>query len=253
MKRVTYFRTILFVFLCFALTSCSSALNPTNILPTAALLPTSTLSPNATSEPVTIKGVSNKPFSEMLRPIPPHDILFSQNFEDGSIGDWENRSSTPLTILSEDGNHYLHFVASGDISWPGIWKTEVDHSLWHDYAFESKVRFYDSGLVFAFYENNWSFYQGGLAFPDAIYFSDYVADRSESYQQFKVGGYSFVPGQWYTVRIEVQGDQLSMYIDDQLWLQAERDTISSGGIGFVSGSEHSGTFDIDDIRVRQLD
>jgi len=183
--------------------------------------------------------------------IPPTNFLFIQDFEDGRIGNWDNRSSTPLEIRTEGENNYLHFLASGDVDYPGIWIIP-NNSNWKDYAFESRIRFINQGIAVCFYTYNYDFYQGGLIFPNGVYFSDYVTDRSVQYQNIADGIAAFETNRWYLVRIEVKGDKLSMYIDNQLVLTAQRDTISYGGIGYISNTANKGQFDVDDIRVWKL-
>jgi hypothetical protein len=184
--------------------------------------------------------------TKIVKPRPVLDLLYMQDFENGEIGDWNNTSATPLEIRTENNNHYLHFTASGSAGWPGFWKNNTNIAEWKDYSFESKIRFYDKGVVLVFYSNNDDSYQGGLSFPDAVYFSDYV---NGNYQHIESAAFSFLRNTWYTVRIEVKGDQLSMYVDDTLYLTVQRDTIPSGGIGFMTGDQYTGQFDVDDIKV----
>ena len=194
----------------------------------------------------------NKPeISGTTPPFQPQ-TLFDLDYEDGYVGDWDNWSSTPLSIKREGNNLYLHFVSSGDVMYPGMWLTNVDLENWKNYAFESRVRLYDNGLALAFYGNNGDFYQAGLAYPDALFFSDFIQTRAESYQQFQSIPFVLKSNQWYLVRIEVYGDQLSLYVDDQLYLSAQRDTISSGGIGFIGDTSKKTEFDVDDVRVWKL-
>ena len=174
-------------------------------------------------------------------------LLFSQDFENGKIENWENRSETPLSILEEDGNAYAHFSGSGSTGYPGIWMTGMP-STWKDYAFESRVRGYKDNVILCFYENDGKFYQAGLDLPGkSIYFADYIYSRSESFQTVASEEYPSEAQKWYTVRVEMVAGKFKLFIDDELVLSADRDTIPYGGIGFITKA--NGEFDIDDVKV----
>ncbi len=184
-------------------------------------------------------------------PIPPENFLLIKDFEDGYIGDWDNRSSTPLEVLTENGNHFVHFTATGDLGYPGMWYIGVGED-WKDYAFESRIRFYGQGVAYCFYENNGSFYQGGLNYPSGTWLSDFIPNLTVPYQTFATGDSTIESNRWYLVRIEVLGDQIAMYIDNRQVLTAQRSSIPYGGIGFITNTENKGQFDVDDIRVWKL-
>jgi hypothetical protein len=52
------------------------------------------------------------------------------------------------------------------------------------------------------------------------------------------------------VRVEVQGNDIRLYIDEKLITSGSRDSWPRGGIGYYLGGEE--TIDFDDIRVWSL-
>jgi len=190
---------------------------------------------------VTMEGVANGTATTF----PKSALLFSQDFEQG-VGTWDNRSSTPLKLMEENGNKFGHFKATG-IAYPGIWQEGT--SSWKNYAFESRVRFVKGNIIPCFYAKNRDFYQGGVdATSSSMYFAEYV---SGNFTNITSTNYPFINRQWYKVRLEMVDGLYRMYIDDKLALSSKSDSIPYGGIGFITGEGNE--FDVDDIKVWKIE
>jgi hypothetical protein len=208
--------------------------------------PTSTITKTVTKKPSRTPTITPSP-------IPEDNILYENHFEDNSLSGWENRSNTPLEIINENGNNYLHFMATG-FAYPGFWMID-DTSTWDNYVFESQIRLHENGVQICFraYGKASSFYNVYLdPHNDWVVFADYDYSRGDddNYQTFNGVAYPIPLNQWIPVRIEVKGENLSVYIDNKLVTSAKRSSLDFGGIGYYTGENTQ--FDVDDIRVWKL-
>ena len=223
-------------------TQATFTLTPSNTL-------TSTPSRTATHTRTTIPTKTSTP---TITPVPQAAILYEEDFEDSQVAQWDNRSSTAMQLLEENGNHFWHFTASGPVSYPGIWKTDGTGE-WTDYAFENRVRMINGGVFISFraYGKSASFYNVFLDVSnDWVVFADYDNEREESYVTFGGKNFKFDENKWYKVRIEAVGDFMKCFIDDKLVTSDSRSSVYYGGIGYYTGQE--GEIDIDDIRVWEI-
>lgn len=218
------------------------------ITPTITLTntPAPTKTHRPTSTPLPTRTKTPEP-----SPIPQGKILYEENFEKGTIIGWDNRSSTPIKFLEENGNHYIRYVATG-FAYPGMWKSDNVRN-WKNYAFESRVRLRKDAVLICFrvYGKTGAFYNVMLG-GNSVVFADYDPNRkdAEAYQTF--GETTFYHNaEWRLVRIEARGEDLSVYIDNRLVTSAKRSSLDYGGIAYYTGE--NGEFDVDDIRVWSLD
>ena len=178
--------------------------------------------------------------------ISPAAILYAEDFEGDKVENWD--AYVGEWSIKEDGsNHFWN--GTGPDNYPQAW-IRVDTSTWTDYAFESRIRF-NSGTVFICFrsdEQGDSFYNAALSSEDWVAFADY---DGKEYKSFGEKDISISLNQWYTVRLEVQGNQLRFYLDGKLITSATRNTHSQGGIGYYMGGGDE--IQIDDIKVWMLE
>jgi hypothetical protein len=225
---------------------------PNELTPTSTIVKTITNTPSALpsrTPSYTPTIIPTKTITPIPTAIPDGMILYSNNFADSSTSGWDNRSSTSNKILSDDGNRYLHFKATG-FAYPGMYLVEKQKS-WKNYAFESRVRLKNGGIFICFraYGKGASFYNVFLDTDGKwVVFADYDSTRGDnSYKTFGGKNYDLPQNQWIKVRVEVIDNRMSLFIDNKLITSAQNSSILSGGIGYYAGE--NGEFDIDDIKV----
>ena len=200
------------------------------------------------SSPTTVPPtVQQKIMSPTITPIPQSDILYVQDFEQNDLKEWYT-SNGKFTVKDEDGNHF--WEGTGEKDFPQAWLFSPQTEKWTDYAFESRIRIV-KGAVFICLrsvEDGSSFYNAYINPNDSWFsFADY---GNAKYLSFGERSLSTNLNQWYTMRFEVQGEQLRFYIDDKLVASATRTSHTNGDIGYYMGGGN--IIDIDDIRVWKL-
>lgn len=209
---------------------------PQSVTPTALTQPT----PAATSAAVQTPAGSNSQAEARY-------MLYRQDFESGTAGGWYVPAVGEWNILEEDGNHFLQ--GSGPDPYPQLW---FEHGKqWTDYAFESRVRLIKGALFICLRTDH-----GGDTFYNAVLngengwvaFSDF---SNNDYKTFKETTVSLEKNKWYTVRFEVEGEDLRLFLDDRLVISSTRSGRSSGSIGYYIGGGEE--VNIDDIRVWSLE
>ena len=224
-------------------TSTSTPIPPPTSTP--ILPPTSTRRPTSTIKPT-------KTPTQTKTHVIASSMLYQEDFEDGKADYWVSMVGT-WKIIEEKGNHYWH--ATGPRNYPQSWLEFDDEKNWTDYAFESRIRLIN-GPVFVCVrseDGGNSFYNAAFSTNNWVSLADWdgtVPDNGNNYQTFGKTTYNIQPNKWYVVRVEVQGNDIRLYIDDKLITSGSRDSWSWGGIGYyIEGGE---TIHIDDIRVWSL-
>lgn len=221
-------------------------------LPSAAALqptPSRTPRPTSTPRPVltnTNTAVPTRTATPGPTVVPAASILYQEDFEDGQAQNWVTYFSS-WTIVEQGDNHY--WAGTGPQDYPQAW---INSSyIWDDYAFEAHIRVRSGGVFVCVRAANGgsSFYNVFLNSNDSnLQFAEY---RNGNYQLFGSGNFNMNRNRWYTVRFEVQGNDLRFYIDNRLVLSAQRNGIARGGVGFYMGGGDE--VHIDDMRVWRLD
>lgn len=179
-------------------------------------------------------------------PTAEHDTLYSEDFEDGEAPGWSFDGSTWTIEQEKDGNHY--WQGTGTVDYPSA---GYDPSkTWTDFAFEARFRLTARG--------DKTFNMTFRSSPEGAYivamsgegYMHIAVDNGSNYKVIKERSYPIKPGQWYLARVEAQGNQIRLYIDDALVLSAEDNTTQSGSIGiFIYGGD---PVHVDQIQVRPL-
>jgi hypothetical protein len=155
-------------------------------------------------------------------------VLFQDDFNDGDANGW--------TVLS--GNWFVdnyEYVEDWTEQW-GAHVTTAGDPTWQDYVYEARVMVQQPK-------------EGGLAFrvsPDDL--SGYATViRPEAGDALLMKYWNFLTGShiwlmstpfssslntWYSVRVVVEGDAISVYVDDALILWATDSEFPTGKVGF---------------------
>jgi hypothetical protein len=206
----------------------SPATNPsltiTPIPPTKTFTPTPTKTYLVTSPPTVILTPTS---------ITPIRVFFHRDFEDGAIGEWSSKDGVWVIEKEPDGNRCLSGSGpAGDR--PQIWyKNEQTH--WTDYALETRVKFIEGYTSYIFIRSDIGsdeHYGAGLN-ENGFYLMKSWSTIGDMIPILPV------PNRWYTIKLEINGDSLSAYIDDVLVqeLKLQPPVINEGGIGFVIDGE----------------
>jgi hypothetical protein len=191
--------------------------------------------------------------------IPASAILLQENFEDKGADGWfswqpgmmEKKAPHWSIMQGPDGNDYAS--AYGIKEPPDIWYVNDKTLNWVDYAVETRVRFVSATKLKILTHANAgnANYVTGLFDLGDIYVAQW--NSAVGYTDFGMTtAEPFVPNQWYTVRVEILGDTVRLYIDDSFVREQKLPVPlinKQGGIGYeVTGDE----IDLDDIRVWSL-
>jgi hypothetical protein len=188
-------------------------------------------------------------------PIPQSAILLQEDFEDGKADGWGNSIVGDWVVEGKPNeNHYLSGTGSGIRPYPQNWYGDASTG-WTDYAFESRVMFVTGGTLFICIR----------AATGSAFYTAYINDTSINYAQYNPSKdvqfvsldistlRTFSHARWYKVRVEIKGNLLTTYVDDELARARLLPTPlinTQGGIGYyMDGGEK---FYIDDIKVWSL-
>ncbi len=158
--------------------------------------------------------------------------LFSDNFDDGAADGWTATSGTWSVV--QDGGSYVYYQSSTDEG-----RTSAGSQSWTDYSVEAKVKvdnFNGSNRTYVCgrYKDGNNFYAASL----------YNSSGGTLEIRKKVGGstttlaskssYGLAAGTWYTVKLEMQGSSIKMYVNGTLELSATDSSLTSGAAGLIA-------------------
>ncbi len=157
--------------------------------------------------------------------------LFSDNFNDGQADGWSTQNGS-WSVVTDSGSpvYYQSSTSEG--------RASTGSSSWTNYSVEARVKvdnWNGSNRVYVAgrYQDGNNFYAASL----------YNSTGGKLEIRKKVGGssttlatkdYTLSTGTWYTVKLELNGSTLNMYVNGQLQLTASDSSLSSGGIGLVA-------------------
>jgi hypothetical protein len=219
------------------LTSCGQAAPPaaTSTSPVAA-------SPALVDTPTTLP-TSTPDFNHL----DPSAILFEQDFEAGTTDGLSTMHEYWTMVIDDSGNHsYCNNSVDSYLVVP------FGNNRWTDYAVELRVKELEHNkdpyvAIYARYapDVNKGYY-------GALNFQTYMADLAlnEPYQNLGNQYFPTTVDTWYTLRLEVAGEQIKYFINDQLVGDGTDAHRSQGKAGF-SVSPHLKVC-VDDIRAWAL-
>src|SRR5690606_5982938 len=152
-------------------------------------------------------------------------VLFSDNFNDGNANGWTPQSSyNDWSVVSDNGN-YVYYSSSTSEG-----RTSAGSQSWTDYTVEARVK------VESFNGSNRAYVAGRYQDGNNYYAASLTGGNKLELRK-KVGGsttnlasksYALQTGVWYTVKLEMQGSSIKMYVNGNLELQATDSSLSSG-------------------------
>lgn len=158
----------------------------------------------------------------------PMGTLFMEDFESG-VGNWDVTQGT-CSVQGEDSNVFTCVNGGNEAR-------AVAGDIWGEYSVQARVRLNamdDSRRVYLagrFTDsNNWygaAFYNSS---PPRIQLRKKVDGSSADIAD---GTYPVELGVWYTVKLELKGSTLRMYVDDVLQIEATDTSFSSGRIALL--------------------
>lgn len=158
-------------------------------------------------------------------------VLFQDDFNDGNANGWTPQSGyDDWSVVSEGGN-YVYYSSSTNEA-----RTSAGSQSWTDYSVEARVK------VENFNGSNRAYVAGRYKDGNNYYAASLTGGNKLELRK-KVGGstsnlasksYTVTPGVWYTVKLEMSGSTIRMYVNGNLELSATDSSLASGGIGLVA-------------------
>jgi len=178
-------------------------------------------------------------------------ILFEEDFQDNKVqGIGFSADPQWKFAVDETGNKVYEIDNSNGSDYKGF---SLGADEWKDYSVEYRARILDG--------NNQS--EIGLQVRSSGYkYYVLILGKNDMYLAYDLGDgkgwvrlitqpYQIEPNVWYKIRVDVQGEQLKVYINDSLRINAKGSEIKSGWVMIIDGAvTHA---QVDDIRVTALD
>ncbi len=158
--------------------------------------------------------------------------LFNDNFDDGNADGWTTQNGTWSVV--QDGGSYVYYQSSTDEG-----RASAGSQTWTDYSVTANVKVdnwngSNRTYVAGRYKDGNNFYAASL----------YNSSGGTLEIRKKVSGstttlatktnFGLASGTWYTVKLEIIGTSIKMYINGTLQLSATDSSLTSGGIGLVA-------------------
>jgi hypothetical protein len=181
--------------------------------------------------------------------IAPGTLLFEEDFEDGKVQGIGFSAESGWNFITDETGNKVYEIDNRNGSGAKEFSFGIDE--WEDYSVEYRARFLDStgrqselGLQVRSDGNTY-----------------YVLDIGEElYLAYSIRGSEWTRlitqfphierGIWHKVRVDVQGEQLSVYLNDTLLINARSSEIRRGWVMIFVGPRTDAQ--VDDIRVTAL-
>jgi pectate lyase len=157
--------------------------------------------------------------------------LFSDNFDDGNANGWTVAAGT-WSVVQDSGSFVYTMAATGTEG-----RTMTGSQSWTDYAVEARVK------VTNFGGSTRVLVAGRLLDFNNYYAASLLNSGGGTLElRRKVNGssttlvskaFALTTGTWYTVRLEMAGSTLRMFVNGTLQLTASDSSRSSGAIGLI--------------------
>ncbi|WP_028611689.1 family 16 glycoside hydrolase [Paenibacillus harenae] len=158
--------------------------------------------------------------------------LMSSNFNNGQFTGWTPTSGN-WSVVQDNGNYVYYQSGTSE------GRTSAGNQSWTDYSVEADVKvenFNGSNRTYITgrYEDGNNFYAASL----------YNSSGGTLELRKKVGGstttlasksnYGLAAGTWYTVKLEMSGSTIKMYVNGNLELTAADSSLTSGAVGLIA-------------------
>lgn len=157
--------------------------------------------------------------------------LYNDDFEDENATGWSTQNGT-WTVVQDNGSNVYRQTSSNE------GRASAGNTSWTDYAIEAKVKIdnwngTNRAYVAGRYQDGNNFYAASL----------YNSGGGKLEIRKKVSGstttlttldYPLSAGTWYTVKLELAGSTIRMFVNGTLQLTATDTSLSSGAIGLVA-------------------
>lgn len=154
--------------------------------------------------------------------------LFSDNFDDGNANGWTTQNGSWSVV--RDSGSYVFYQSSTSEGRAWI------NGSWSNYSVEAKVKVdnfngSNRAYVCARIKDGNNYYAASLAGDGKLEIRKKVSGSSSTLAS---KSYSLSTGTWYTVKLEVNGSNIQMYVNDTKQLSATDSSLSSGGAGLIA-------------------
>lgn len=186
--------------------------------------------------------------TELEIPIFTPQILFEDDFEAGHLEQWENRNSIGRIVRDGD-NHILRLENTSDDFVIFL----LPHRPWTNYAVEASVRIEQStptntDFFINIRTNGDGSYSAGLDMETST--TNILAASNGTFADLGTKTIGLTMNQWLQLRIEAVGNQIALYIDEELMRSATSSDHAAGTISF-SIAPHT-IVELDNVRVVDL-
>lgn len=157
--------------------------------------------------------------------------LYSANFDNGQATGW-----TPTTgswSVVQDNGSYVYYQSSANEG-----RTSAGSQSWTNYSVEAAVK------IENFNGTNRTYVAGRYRDGNNYYAASLYNSNGGTLEiRKKVGGssstlssadFTLTTGVWYTVKLEMSGSDINMYVNGQLKLTATDSSLSSGAAGLIA-------------------
>ena len=196
---------------------------------------------------------------------PNEEILFQDNFNDGTADGWKPWGGNWQVVLDEQGN----YVYQGDGKDGWAFSSPLDQTVeWKNYSVESKIR------VVQIADRNVNQGSDGSISIRGTYieetqcykryelFFDTVGDRVNisriggsgpdcPYQEMEDWNYDLEFNHWHTIQIDAINSDISVFVDGFLLFTENDAAFTNGNIQLLAAE--NGIVQFDDVIVRKLD
>lgn len=188
---------------------------------------------------VTYLGIKNAPV-----------ILFSEDFEDGQAQGVTFSADGWKVTSDETGNKVYEIDNSKDFDYPGI---DFGLTSWNDYEIKFRMRFLDSGdsqAVIEFRRDETGYSKYVVSAESKNIKLNYTTPGT-GWKLLNYAPYNISEDIWYSFRIQAQGNELKVFINNALVNQINDSRYTTGSINIQVGPYTHAQFD--DIQVISLE
>lgn len=158
--------------------------------------------------------------------------LLSSDFEDGQSTGWTSTSGTWSVV--QDAGNYVYYQSDTNEG-----RTSTGNLSWTDYSVEAKVK------VDNFNGSNRTYVAGRYKDGNNFYAASLYNSSGGTLEiRKKVSGstttlasktnFGLEAGTWYTIKLEMSGSSIKMYVNDTLQLSATDSSLTSGAVGLIA-------------------